>query len=94
MLRHIKYGNTIIKYKLILKPIKKDISITVDLHEGVQVIVPDSVSQERIDEIMYQKAPWILKNSTPSAKSKTKPRLWSFSAARRFVTWVERIGSK
>lgn len=61
MLQHIKYGTTIIEYKLIRKPNKKDISITVDLHEGVQVIAPDSVSQERLDEILYQKAPWILK---------------------------------
>jgi len=61
MLQHIKYGTTVIEYKLIRKPNKKDISITVDLHEGVQVIAPESVSQERLDEIMYQKAPWILK---------------------------------
>lgn len=61
MLHHIKYGTTVIEYKLIRKPNKKDLSITVDLHEGVQVIAPESVSQEQLDKIMYQKAPWILK---------------------------------
>ncbi|WP_411735642.1 M48 family metallopeptidase [Paenibacillus sp. M2] len=61
MLHHLKYGTTVIEYKLTHKPNKKDISIIVDLLEGVQVVAPVSVSQQRLDEIMYQKAPWILK---------------------------------
>lgn len=61
MHHQMTYGTTTIEYTLIRKPDKKNVSISVDMYEGVRVIAPDCIEQAQIDQIMYNKAPWILK---------------------------------
>lgn len=61
MQHQLTYGTTTIEYTLIRKPDKKDVSISVDMYKGVRVIAPDCIEQAQIDQIMYNKAPWILK---------------------------------
>lgn len=55
------YGTSAIEYSIQYVPNKKDVSITVDWTSGVSVTVPDNISQERIDLVLRQKAPWILR---------------------------------
>ncbi|WP_342421458.1 SprT family zinc-dependent metalloprotease [Paenibacillus sp. FSL E2-0178] len=61
MQHQMTYGTTTIEYTLIRKPDKKEVSISVDMYEGVRVVAPQSLEQAQLDEIMYNKAPWILK---------------------------------
>lgn len=56
-----RYGTTEIEYNLIHDPDRYDISIVVEWLDGVSVIVPEDITSEKIDEVLHQKAPWILK---------------------------------
>lgn len=55
-----QYGTTHIEYTLQVKEGKKDVSISVDQRDGVQVFIPPTVTPETTEEILRKKAPWIL----------------------------------
>ncbi|MEC2072481.1 M48 family metallopeptidase [Alkalihalophilus marmarensis] len=54
------YGTTEIDYDLEYRHDKRDILISVEWQNGVRVVVPPSVDQTQLDQILRKKAPWIL----------------------------------
>ncbi|WP_026702266.1 M48 family metallopeptidase [Salibacterium aidingense] len=54
----INYGKTDIHYCHYVQN-RKDIKINVDLVNGVVVYTPDDIDQNKLDQILLQKAPWI-----------------------------------
>lgn len=56
-----QYGTTTFSYSLEYVPDKKDVSISISLHEGIQLRVPHGMDKAAIETILYKKAPWIIK---------------------------------
>lgn len=56
----IKFGSQIINYELIRSNNRKSISLSVD-ESGVRVIAPTNAEFNKIEKIVYRKAPWIRK---------------------------------
>jgi len=54
-------GNTTIDYFIEYRKNKKNVTITVDWVSGVKIIAPASIHPERLNRILHQKGPWILK---------------------------------
>lgn len=71
MKRRINYGNKLIEYTLDFKEVKK-INLKVNINNGVVVSAPSSLSAEKIDEIVRNKAEWIFKSLDEFEK--VKPR--------------------
>lgn len=55
-----KYGNTVIEYTLEHRPEVKDIIISVDWIDGVKVVSPPEVDDNRLREVLRKKSPWII----------------------------------
>ncbi|CAM3831240.1 M48 family metallopeptidase [Paenibacillus lactis] len=55
-----QYGNTTIEYTLEYKPDAKDIIISVDWIDGVKIIIPPSVDDIKLQEVLNKKSPWIM----------------------------------
>jgi predicted metal-dependent hydrolase len=56
-----QYGNTTIDYSVDYIKGKKDVSLSVCLTEGVKLVVPHGIDSDKLEGILYKKAPWILK---------------------------------
>ncbi|WP_106495751.1 M48 family metallopeptidase [Lentibacillus sp. Marseille-P4043] len=56
----IQYGNTTIYY-CHYKQARKDVKISVNIVNGVEVFIPDNLDDAKISQIIKQKAPWITK---------------------------------
>jgi predicted metal-dependent hydrolase len=56
-----QYGTTKINYQLCYKANKTDITVSVDWTNGVSVVVPDNIDLAVVEQVLYKKAPWILK---------------------------------
>jgi predicted metal-dependent hydrolase len=56
-----QYGKTTIDYSIAYKKGKKDVSLSVCLTQGVQLIAPEGIDTEKLNTILYKKAPWILR---------------------------------
>lgn len=57
----LKFGNSNIDYRIEYKSNKKDVTVSIDWNNGVKVVAPPTITQERLDSILLKKAPWILK---------------------------------
>ena len=57
-MQQIQYGNTVIHY-ILYKQARKDIKISVDLVNGVEIYTPEKIDEGKIAEIIKKKAPWI-----------------------------------
>lgn len=68
----IQYGNSSINYEII-RSNRKSVGLEVSLAEGVKVRAPKRLKQERIAELVKQKAPWILKKQSEFADVKPAP---------------------
>lgn len=55
----ISYGNTIIHYCHYEQP-RKDVKISIDLVNGVEVFIPENVDEAQLEQIIRRKAPWIV----------------------------------
>ncbi|OMD62995.1 zinc metalloprotease [Paenibacillus odorifer] len=55
------FGTKNITYNLHHKAYKTDITVTVDWTNGVNVVVPEHITQEELEKVLHKKAPWILK---------------------------------
>jgi len=55
------YGTTSIEYTIRHQPSKRDCTIAIDWKNGVSVVAPNEIDQERIDAVLKRKAPWILR---------------------------------
>lgn len=58
ILQSIKYGTTTIYYSH-YKQTRNDVRITVNLINGVEVYTPKNINEEKLSQIIKQKAPWI-----------------------------------
>lgn len=56
-----QYGTTTINYSVAYKKDKKDVSLSVCLNDGVQLVAPEGLNHEKLQDILHKKAPWILK---------------------------------
>lgn len=89
MQHQMTYGTTTIEYTLIRKPDKKEVSISVDMYEGVRVVAPQSLEQAQLDEIMYNKAPWILKKQFGFREIEEQLAYLEFLSGEKSVTLAE-----
>lgn len=55
------YGTTSIDYTIEYQENKTDISVTVEWLDGVNVRAPEGISEETLQQVLYKKAPWILR---------------------------------
>ncbi|MBM7587320.1 putative metal-dependent hydrolase [Bacillus pakistanensis] len=55
---YITYGTTTIHY-CHYKQTRKDVKISFDLVNGVEVFISENIHEEKLSQIMKQKAPWI-----------------------------------
>lgn len=55
------FGTSTIEYTIQYKPLKHDCTIAIDWSTGVSIVAPEGVSQERVDDVLRRKAPWILR---------------------------------
>jgi predicted metal-dependent hydrolase len=58
MMPQISYGTTTIHYYL-YKQTRNDVKITVNLINGVVIYTPENLNEEKLSQIIKQKAPWI-----------------------------------
>jgi predicted metal-dependent hydrolase len=56
-----QYGMTTIEYSIEYKKGKSDVTLSVCLAEGVKLVAPEDIDSEKLEGILYKKAPWILK---------------------------------
>ncbi|WP_163536356.1 SprT family zinc-dependent metalloprotease [Gracilibacillus sp. YIM 98692] len=54
----INFGTTIIYYNYFIQN-RKDVKISIDLVNGVEIYKPRNVSKSKLNDILIQKAPWI-----------------------------------
>ncbi|MCA1011764.1 M48 family metallopeptidase [Halobacillus halophilus] len=55
----VNYGTTDIEY-LIYKQNRKDLKLSIDLVNGVEVYVPEHLTDEKTTELIRKKSPWIM----------------------------------
>lgn len=60
-MQSFQYGTTTIDYSVEYKKGKKDVTLSVCLAEGVKLVAPEGIDSEKLEGILYKKAPWILK---------------------------------
>lgn len=80
-----QYGTTSIDYNIKHSPNKKDITIAVDWSTGVSVVAPDHVDQQRIDLVLRQKAPWILRKLAEMREIKPISTNHEFISGEKFL---------
>ncbi|SDW71123.1 M48 family metallopeptidase [Paenibacillus sp. CF384] len=80
-----KYGNTIIEYTLEHKPDVKDIIISVDWIDGVNVVTPPSIDDKKLQEVLQKKSPWILSKWYEFEEITVPPKRKEFVSGEKFL---------
>lgn len=83
-MNQLQYGTTTIEYSLVQNSNIEDISITVDWIDGVTVSVPSSFECHKLDQILYNKAPWILKKWAEFEEMAAPPTPYEYISGEKF----------
>lgn len=84
-MENFKYGTTEIQYSISYKSNQKDVSLSVDLKNGVQVVAPEGLSEEKLHTIMLMKAPWIIRKKNELAEVAVSPFPKEFVSGEKFA---------
>lgn len=57
----VQFGTTVLNYRLRRTERKKTVSIAVDPQAGIIVTAPEQATKKRIDDLVRQKGPWLVK---------------------------------
>ena len=82
---NVLYGKTKIDYKTKISNNRKTIGISVDYDNGVIVTLPKEISQEEIDKVVLQKAPWILDKLHEFSEVIVKPSDNEFVSGEKYL---------
>lgn len=77
--RSVRWGRTTIDFGVRRSPKRKTVSIAVDPADGVLLTAPSDASDERLDQVVWDKAPWIARHLLLIAEQDVRPK------PRRFV---------
>lgn len=83
-MHYLKYGTTTIEYALIHTSNVSEVSITVDWIDGVTVLAPPSLTNHELNQILYKKAPWILKKWFEFEEIASPPLPYEFISGEKF----------
>lgn len=82
-MNHIHYGNTVLYYTLLKKYVNK-VKITIDLINGITVTAPSDITEDKLNKILYKKAPWILKKWFEFEEIASSPTPKEFISGEKF----------
>ncbi|MEW9672406.1 M48 family metallopeptidase [Ammoniphilus sp. 3BR4] len=79
-----QFGTTTIDYSISRIESKKDVAITIDWIDGINVVAPLEISDIQIEQILYKKAPWILKKWSEFSEINQLPKPKEFLSGEKF----------
>ena len=83
--RQIRFGRTIIDYGIRRSPRRQTVAVAVDPVEGVMLTAPSSATAERLDEVVRDKAPWIVDRLRLVAQSELRADAHEFVSGESFA---------
>lgn len=81
----IRFGRTEIAYGIRRSPRRKTVSVVVDADDGVILTAPDAVPVTRLDQVVRDKAPWILERLRRAETLETPTPSRSFVSGETFL---------
>ncbi|MCT2534779.1 M48 family metallopeptidase [Aquibacillus koreensis] len=80
----INYGNTNIDY-FKYKQERKDIKISVDLINGVEIYVPSSINDDELQKVLKKKVPWIIQKLNDLEEVKIQVQIKEFVSGEKLA---------
>ncbi len=83
-MKYIQYNNKVIEYEVVRKKIK---NIYISINAGKVVIsAPKNITEEKIEELIYKKAKWIIKSLEKSIRKENIEDLYTEEEFIKIVT--------
>lgn len=83
--RKIRFGRTTIGYGIRRSPRRQTVAVAVDPVEGVMLTAPANATAERLDEVVRDKAPWIVDRLRLVAQSELRADAHEFVSGESFA---------
>ena len=85
MQQQFKFGTSEIPYTLLREIDGKSVKISVEFEHGVEVVAPNDLSQQAIEDILHKKGSWIIQKLDSIASITTSQPLREFVSGEKFL---------
>lgn len=82
--RQVRFGRTVIDYGIRRSPRRQTVSVAVDPDLGVLLTAPTTAPAERLDQLVRDKAPWIVDRLRHLAQPERRPEPRAFVSGESF----------